>query len=241
MSGAFDRNGTPNDFSDDRPRGHAAAVPRARELELARAPSPPARRSPTASTGGRRDRRPHDRRAWLASGAPSLEGVRWLGSVYHQGRGAGRRGRRRLRLDPGHRLRPRGRAERVGPLPDRDRRARRRRPAARARPAAPASTTPRATAACTPTTFEARSTTTPPTSAEKAFARLRARRRTASKAIFRVPIRTQPQASLCTAHVFHQIPGQNRIFMGWYSQGTHVVDFIEKRERHDPRSRRRAT
>ena len=23
------------------------------------------------------------------SGAPSLEGVRWLGSVYHQGRGAG--------------------------------------------------------------------------------------------------------------------------------------------------------
>ncbi len=47
------------------------------------------------------------------------------------------------------------------------------------------------------------------------------------KAIFRVPIRTQPQASLCTAHVFQQIPGQNRIFMGWYTQGTQVVDFVE--------------
>jgi hypothetical protein len=50
------------------------------------------------------------------------------------------------------------------------------------------------------------------------------------KAIYRAPIRTQPQVNLCTAHVFHQIPGQNRIFMGWYSQGTQVVDFIEHRD-----------
>ncbi len=48
------------------------------------------------------------------------------------------------------------------------------------------------------------------------------------KAIFRVTVRTEPKASFCTAHVFHQIPGQNRIFMGWYSQGTQVVDFTEK-------------
>jgi hypothetical protein len=48
-----------------------------------------------------------------------------------------------------------------------------------------------------------------------------------AKAIYRAPIRTQPQADLCTSHVFHQIPGQNRIFMAWYSQGTQVVDFIE--------------
>jgi hypothetical protein len=27
--------------------------------------------------------------------------------------------------------------------------------------------------------------------------------------------------------VFQQIPGQNRIFMGWYSQGTQVVDFTQ--------------
>lgn len=31
----------------------------------------------------------------------------------------------------------------------------------------------------------------------------------------------------CTAHVFHQVPGQNRIFMGWYSQGTQVLDYVE--------------
>ncbi len=28
--------------------------------------------------------------------------------------------------------------------------------------------------------------------------------------------------------MFQQIPGQNRIFMGWYSQGTQVVDFVER-------------
>jgi hypothetical protein len=48
------------------------------------------------------------------------------------------------------------------------------------------------------------------------------------KAIYRAPIRTQPQVDLCTSHVFHQIPGQNRIFMAWYSQGTQVVDFRER-------------
>jgi hypothetical protein len=49
------------------------------------------------------------------------------------------------------------------------------------------------------------------------------------KAIYRAPVRTQPQVDLCTSHVFHQIPGQNRIFMAWYSQGTQVVDFVEHR------------
>ena len=47
------------------------------------------------------------------------------------------------------------------------------------------------------------------------------------KAIYRATIRTGPQGSFCTAHVFQQIPGQNRIFMGWYSQGTQVFDFTE--------------
>jgi hypothetical protein len=35
---------------------------------------------------------------------------------------------------------------------------------------------------------------------------------------------------VCTAHVFQQIPNQNRIFMGWYSQGTQVVDFVEHKD-----------
>ena len=48
------------------------------------------------------------------------------------------------------------------------------------------------------------------------------------KAIYRAEIHTPPEGTICTAHVFQQIPGQNRIFMGWYSQGTQVVDFIER-------------
>jgi hypothetical protein len=48
-----------------------------------------------------------------------------------------------------------------------------------------------------------------------------------AKAIHRVPVRTPAEPSVCTSHVFQQIPGQNRIFMGWYSQGTQVIDFIE--------------
>jgi len=65
-----------------------------------------------------------------------------------------------------------------------------------------------------------------PATAEDAFGSY-ARDSKGAKAIYRAQIRTQPQGSLCTAHVFHQIPGQNRIFMGWYSQGTQVVDFTE--------------
>jgi putative cell wall-binding protein len=47
------------------------------------------------------------------------------------------------------------------------------------------------------------------------------------KAIYRANVRTGAQATICVAHVFQQVPGQNRIFMGWYSQGTQVVDYIE--------------
>ncbi len=65
-----------------------------------------------------------------------------------------------------------------------------------------------------------------PASANDAFSSY-ARNSRGGKAIFRAPIRTKPQAALCTAHVFQQIPGQNRIFMGWYAQGTQVVDFEE--------------
>ena len=48
-----------------------------------------------------------------------------------------------------------------------------------------------------------------------------------NRAIYRAPINTRPQGAVCTSHVFQQIPGQNRIFMAWYSQGTQVVDFTE--------------
>jgi hypothetical protein len=70
--------------------------------------------------------------------------------------------------------------------------------------------------------------TTLPSSAAEAWEAY-ARTPSGEKAIHRAPIWTQPQGTLCTAHVFHQIPGQNRIFMGWYSQGTQVIDFVEHR------------
>jgi hypothetical protein len=57
--------------------------------------------------------------------------------------------------------------------------------------------------------------------------KLWARTPAGEKAIYRAQIRTQPQGSICTSHVFQQIPGQNRIFMGYYSQGTQVFDFTE--------------
>ena len=50
--------------------------------------SRPARWSPTASTAPVTGTDDLDVPDWLASGAPSLEGVRYLGSVHHQGRGA---------------------------------------------------------------------------------------------------------------------------------------------------------
>ena len=82
-----------------------------------------------------------------------------------------------------------------------------------------------ATAAFTPTAWTS-SSSGHPTSATDAFASY-ARNSKGGKAIYRAPIRTGPQGSLCTAHVFQQVPGQNRIFMGWYSQGTQVIDFTE--------------
>ena len=59
-----------------------------------------------------------------------------------------------------------------------------------------------------------------------------ARTSSGAKAIYRAQVRTKPQATVCTAHVMHQIPGQNRIFMAWYSQGTQVIDFTENKRRH---------
>ena len=69
-------------------------------------------------------------------------------------------------------------------------------------------------------------TTNTPLNAEQAQSCGRRRPRASRRSTART-IRTAPQGSFCTAHVFQQIPGQNRIFMGWYSQGTQVFDFTE--------------
>ena len=127
-------------------------------------------------------------------------------------RAAPRTGQRaEARLDPGHRLQPRGRAVALRPLPDRHRRARRRHPASRRVVRRRPTASRRATAACTSTTSSRLRTTFTgePEEAEKSYARTAK----GDKAIYRAPIRTGAQVTICTSHVFQQIPGQNRIFM----------------------------
>ena len=84
MSGAFDDNGTPRNYLDDKPRG---------------TPLPCSLRDSTTVGGfdtgakitdcrdgqgaGENDLRVAE---WLAAGAPSLTGVTWLGSAFHPGR-----------------------------------------------------------------------------------------------------------------------------------------------------------
>lgn len=214
LKGAFDDRGTPNDYRDDRPRGTP--------LDCLVRPSSSA--GPymtgamvtdcTKATNGSS----LDVPTWLAAGAPSLEGVQHVGSVHHQGRGGPFSSKEDIDFDHEAELSASGRLliatdERGGGV-----------------------VPPGAT--CSPTvdlengngglhaySIERLSTDGPGTPADewRAYAKTPA----GGKAIFRVPIRTQEQASLCTAHVFQQIPGQNRIFMGWYTQGTQVVDFAE--------------
>ena len=165
---------------------------------------------------------------WLAAGAPSLEGVRYVGSAHHQGResttGA---------VDPAfgsdedidfdHELELTGSRrfllatdERGGGVVP---------PGASCSPGADNTT---GNGGIHAYAVDLLSTDGPGTPEEEwnAYARTPA----GDKAIYRAAIRTQPQAAFCTAHVFQQIPGQNRIFMGWYSQGTQVVDFVEHRD-----------
>ncbi len=162
---------------------------------------------------------------WLASGAPSLEGVRYLGSVHHQGRNATGQitypstedvdfnheteltasGRYLLATDE------RG----GGVLP----------PGSTCTPGADNTEGNGGVHAYDVTKLQ----TSMPDSVLEAWEPY-ARQSDGSKAIYRAQVRTKPQLTACTAHVMHQIPGQNRIFMAWYSQGTQVIDFTENRD-----------
>jgi hypothetical protein len=224
MSGAFNDNGTPNDFSDDRPNG----------TPLPCAVRPSSSAPPFTSGAQVTDCVDGEGGAdlsvpgWIASGSPSLEGVQHIGTIHH----AGRAGTGELApydstedIDFNHEAELSGSGNFVmatderggGILP------------------------PGATCAAAP----GGETVNPqgnggvhffktsglhgggPGTAEQEHAAY-AQTPEGGKAIFRVPIRTQPRATICTAHVFHQIPGQNRIVMAWYSQGTHIIDFLER-------------
>jgi len=220
MRGAFDDGGTPEDFSDDRPLGEplpcslrpsssVAFATGAMVIDCVDGPGP-----------GKDDLTIP---GWLAMGAPSLEGVSHVGSVHHQGRGAGGTlpaydSTQDIDFDHEAELSESGDLllatdERGGGV------------APPGASCSPAFDNKAGNGGVHAYRFEGLSREHPDT-AEEAFEAY-ARTPDGEKAIYRAPIRTQPQADLCTAHVFQQIPGQNRIFMGWYTQGTQVVDFTE--------------
>ncbi|MBA2241233.1 MAG: hypothetical protein H0W09_08365 [Solirubrobacterales bacterium] len=228
MSRAFDDNGTPNDYSDDTPRGKPLPCTRRASTSLSTATGAMITDCVNGKGAGDDDLTVAK---WLKGKTQKLRGVRWVGSVHHQGRGAGGPNpafNSQQDIDFNHEaeLSASGRFlissdERGGGV-------------------VPPG------AGCNQTNFNLgngglhfyrfdrlkRAFPESPKEAFKAYARKRQNKKSANtpKAIYRTPVRTQPQETLCTAHVFQQIPGQNRIFMGWYSQGTQVVDFRERRD-----------
>ena len=155
---------------------------------------------------------------WLANGAPSLAGVQFLGSVYHQGRGGPYPSTEDN--DFNHELELSGSGKYLIATDERG--------GGVAPPGATCATGVDNVQGNGGVHFYRRDallTSTP--TAEQAWAQY-ARTPDGKKAIYRATPRTGAEPSVCTAHVFQQIPGQNRIFMGWYSQGTQVVDFVER-------------
>jgi hypothetical protein len=225
LLGAFDDNGTPADFTDDKPRGTPLPC-KARESSTAVEAFRTAAVVIDCVNGEVAGKpQPLTIPEWLKMGAPSLEGVRWIGSVPHMGFAATQDivttpydATQDILAAHESELSNSGRFvftsdERGGGL-------------------VPGG------ASCSPGADNARGnggvhafpiesfTRTPPTKAEDAW-KLWAKNSDGEKAIFRANVRTAPEGSFCTSHVFQQIPGQNRIFMGWYSQGTQVLDYVE--------------
>jgi hypothetical protein len=221
MSGAFDKNGKPK------------GTPLPCRLRDSATPFVP----PLSGTGAKvtdcvvgKDMKDLRIEGWKAIGAPSLAGVRFLGAAYHQGRGGSLDSNNDV--DVSHEAELSGSArlllvtdERGGGV-----------------------TPPGATCANnmndTPPIFTfgnggihayrvdkllTTSPSGPDADAAAAAHTSYARTPSGAKAIYRANPRTGTEATTCTSHVFHQIPGQNRIFMGWYTQGTQVVDFVEHR------------
>jgi hypothetical protein len=222
MSGAFDNNGTPRNFKDDHPRGRGGPMP----CTLRNSSSAPPFFTEAmvtdcvdnANDAGKDENL--DVPNWLEDGKPGeLQGVSYVGTIHHMGRGGPRpatedndfnheaefSASRRLLLATD---------ERGGGV-----------------------SPPGAT--CTQafdntqgnggvhfyrTDRLTRSGPSGPAGADAQYARTPS----GGKAIYRATPRTGIEPTTCTAHVFQQIPGQNRIFMAWYSQGTQVIDFVER-------------
>ena len=220
MSAAFDDRGTPNP-RDDKPRGtplpcsvrdSSSTPPFGTGAKIVDCVDGPGAGTSDLGVPG-----------WKAQGSPSLAGVRWLGSAFHQGRdatGATTAFDSTKDIDFNHEaeLSASGRYllatdERGGGITP---------PGATCSTVGDISVGNGGVHAYDVTKLLRRR----PSSPDDAFSSY-AKNSKGAKAIYRAPIRTRPQESICTAHVFQQIPGQNRIFMGWYSQGTQVLDFTE--------------
>lgn len=221
MSGAFDDRGTPANPRDDKPRG--AALPCTVRSSSSTPPFTTGAKIVDCVDGPAAGTTDLGVSGWKAQGSPSLAGVRWIGSAFHQGRDATGAtspfdSTQDIDFDHEAELTASGRYllatdERGGGLLP---------------PGASCSTVGDIRIgnggihAYDVTKLLRRR----PASAADAHSSY-AKTSKGTRAIYRAPIRTRPQESICTAHVFQQIPGQNRIFMGWYSQGTQVVDFEE--------------
>jgi len=230
VSGAFDDMGTPTDYSDDKPRGTPLPCKMRPSSSI-----PPFTSGATvvdcvdgtnddAVVGGVSGDEDLTIPGWIAQGSPSLQGVEYLGSIYHQGRGAGGPATPAFDstedIDFNHEAELTGSGEHLISTDE------------RGGGVAPPG------ASCTPAGDNPAGnggvhfyntgglSTAPAGTPEQAFEAY-ARTPDGEKAIFRAKIRTPPRATVCTAHVLQQIPGENRIFMGWYSQGTQVIDFVE--------------
>ncbi|HEX8648998.1 MAG TPA: hypothetical protein VF715_19050 [Thermoleophilaceae bacterium] len=224
MKDAFDDNGTPTDFSDDKLRGTPLPC---RVRDSSSSPQFATGAKVTDCVTGTRDGadQPLNVPEWIKIGAPSLAGVKWIGTAYHQGRettqgSADPAFPSSEDIDFSHETEftQSGRFlissdERGGGILP---------PGASCSPGVDNPTGNGGLHAYRVDQLQTKA----PANAEEAF-KAYAKTKEGAKAIFRVPVRTKPQAALCTAHVFQQIPGQNRIFMGWYAQGTHVIDYTE--------------
>jgi hypothetical protein len=215
LSGAFDNRGTPNDYTDDKPRG----TPLPCVSRDSTTPGPFTTGAKIIDCVDRDPVAPGNDLDLANYTAPSLEGVTHVGTVFHQGRGGPNQAPADIDVSHEAELSASGRLllvtdERGGGV---------------APPGATCVTSPADNPDGNGGIHAYRMDSllkTSPNDPAAAWASY-AQKPGGGKAIYRAPINTGPQASLCTSHVFHQIPGQNRIFMGWYSQGTQVVDFVE--------------
>ena len=232
ISGAFDDNGTPTDYSDDKPRGEPLPC-QVRESSTTAAPFTTGA-SVVDCVNGQADADPETESLqvddWIALGSPSWEGLEHLGTYHHMGfeDQAGNN------FEPAYpatedifvaheaELTQSGRYVLVtderggGILPG----------GATCGPGVPNDIGNGGIHA-----FRVDRLSDAFPEGEEAVAAYQenvyATDSEGNRAIYRAPINTKPQGAVCTSHVFEQIPGQNRIFMAWYSQGTQVVDFTE--------------